>query len=35
MDRIVTLATGSHQVVIYAAGWDNWLEKTSFSLNVN
>jgi VCBS repeat protein len=35
MDRSVTLAKGSHQVVIYAAGWDNWLEKTSFSRNVN
>jgi hypothetical protein len=35
MDRSVTVASGSHQVVIYASGWDNWLEKTSFSLNVN
>jgi len=34
MDRSVTLASGSHRVVIYAAGWDNWLEKTSFALTV-
>jgi len=35
MDQSVTVGTGSHQVVVYSAGWDNWLEKTSFSLNVN
>ena len=35
MDKRVTLVTGSHQVTIFAAGWDNWLEKTSYTLNVH
>ena len=34
MDKTEPLAAGSHQVTIYAAGWDNWLEKTSFTLKV-
>jgi FG-GAP-like repeat len=35
MNKSLAIASGSHQVTIFAAGWDNWVEKTSFSLNVN
>ncbi len=34
MDRSVSLANGTHNVSIYAAGWDNWLEHTKFTLTV-
>ena len=30
----LTLTTGSHDVVIYAAGYDNMLEKKSYSITV-
>ena len=33
-DRSFTLAVGTHSVTVFAAGWDNWLEKTSFSIKV-
>ena len=33
-DRSFTLAAGSHNVTVFAAGWDNWLEDKSFSITV-
>jgi hypothetical protein len=35
MNKSLAITSGSHTVTIFAAGWDNWLEKTTFSLNVN
>lgn len=32
--RSENLTQGTHNVTIYAAGWDNWLEKQSFNLSV-
>ena len=34
MDQNVTISPGAHKVTVFGAGWDNWLEKTSFTLNV-
>ena len=34
LDKTLSLAQGSHQVAIFAAGWDNSLEEKSFNLNV-
>lgn len=34
LNRSLSLAAGSHKVTVFAAGWDDWLEKTSFSLTV-
>ncbi|MBV9625134.1 MAG: VCBS repeat-containing protein, partial [Acidobacteria bacterium] len=33
-DRSFPLAAGGHNVTVFAAGWDNWLEKSSFRINV-
>ena len=35
MDKTITLSAGSHKITIFAAGWDNWLEKTAFTVNVD
>jgi FG-GAP-like repeat len=35
LDRSLSLAAGTHHVDIYAAGWDNWLERKSFTLAVH
>jgi hypothetical protein len=35
MNKSVAISSGSHNIIIFAAGWDNWLEKKSFSLNIN
>ncbi|MCU1311299.1 MAG: conserved repeat domain [Candidatus Angelobacter sp.] len=34
MDKSVALANGSHAVTIFAAGWDNWLERKDLTLSV-
>jgi hypothetical protein len=34
MNRYVSISAGYHQVVIYAAGWDNSLQRRAFTLNV-
>ena len=34
LDASVPLATGSHHIVVYAAGWDNSLESRSYTVNV-
>jgi hypothetical protein len=34
LDHTLDLNPGTHQVDIYAAGWDNWLQEKSFKLNV-
>jgi hypothetical protein len=34
MMRSENLTAGTHKVTVYAAGWDNWLEKKSFTLTV-
>ena len=35
MDKSVSLAAGTHRITIFAAGWDNWVEKKSFSITVH
>jgi hypothetical protein len=34
LNHTLDLDSGSHQVDIYAAGWDNDLQQKSFTLNV-
>ena len=34
LDKSVSMTPGSHKVTIFAAGWDNWLEQKTFTLNV-
>lgn len=34
LDGSIAMANGSHSVTVYAAGWDNLLQKTSFTMNV-
>lgn len=34
LNHSLSLTAGSHAVTVYAAGWDNWLEKKSFTLQV-
>lgn len=34
LNHSLSLSAGSHQVAIYAAGWDNSLQKKTFTLNV-
>lgn len=34
LDETLSLTQGSHRVTIFAAGWDNWLEKKVFTLYV-
>jgi FG-GAP-like repeat len=35
LNKSMAISSGSHNIIIFAAGWDNWLEKKLFSLNVN
>ena len=34
LDASIPLATGSHAITIYGTGWDDTLQKKSFTLNV-
>lgn len=34
LDKTISMTSGNHRVTIFAAGWDNWLEQTTFTLNV-
>lgn len=34
MDQSIALANGSHHVSVIATGWDNWMERTAFTLTV-
>ncbi|MBV9669353.1 MAG: hypothetical protein JOZ43_00225 [Acidobacteriales bacterium] len=34
LDASVPMSPGPHTVTFYAAGWDNWLESQTISLNV-
>jgi hypothetical protein len=34
LDNSISMTPGSHQVTIFAAGWDNWLEEKTFTLSV-
>jgi hypothetical protein len=34
LNRSLSLRPGSHAVTVFAAGWDNWLESKSFTLDV-
>ena len=34
LDKSISLTPGSHEVTIFAAGWDSWLEQKTFTLSV-
>ena len=34
LNKSLSLNPGSHKITIFAGGWDQWLEITSFTINV-